>query len=216
VNNSEARYSSDISSDLDAILKSVGSHGTNDTPRRSTLDYASAYRSKRTSPSRVMRRTLAQIKVWESQGLNIFSSVIEKDVLAQAKASDLRFLAGKPLSVLDGVPIAVKDMIDVTGHITYDGKKPDGKYKGWTVNTKDDILITRLRAAGAIILGMTIMTEGGCTPLGWNAHWRGPFNAYDRTKYRWGICIFIHVLWTYHMVTRSNTPSLMQSLSLSC
>ena len=36
--------------------------------------------------------------------------------MAQARASDARFAAGQPLSMLDGVPVAVKDMLDVVGH----------------------------------------------------------------------------------------------------
>jgi len=47
----------------------------------------------------------------------IFASLDRDDVLAQAAASTARYHAGKPLSVLDGVPIAVKDMIAVKGHI---------------------------------------------------------------------------------------------------
>jgi Asp-tRNA(Asn)/Glu-tRNA(Gln) amidotransferase A subunit family amidase len=44
-------------------------------------------------------------------------------------------------------------------------------------------MVARLRAAGAIILGGTIMTEGGVTPLGWSAHFQGPYNVYNFDRY---------------------------------
>jgi len=50
----------------------------------------------------------------------------------------------------------------------------------------DDILITRLKNVGAIIFGVTIMTEGGVSPLGFNAHFQGPVNAYDENHYSGG------------------------------
>jgi len=44
-------------------------------------------------------------------------------------------------------------------------------------------MVKRLREAGAILLGATIMTEGGVTPLGWSAHFQGPYNVYNFDRY---------------------------------
>ncbi len=62
-----------------------------------------------------MKRTLATVRQWESKGFNLFSSIDEAEVLRQAAASDVRHQAGQPLSVFDGVPVAFKDMMEVTG-----------------------------------------------------------------------------------------------------
>lgn len=74
-------------------------------------DYAEAYRGGRVTPSQAMERVLAGVRKLAHFGA--FLSVNEEDVRAQARASDARFAAGQPLSVFDGVPIAVKDMLDV-------------------------------------------------------------------------------------------------------
>ena len=91
-----------------------------------------------------------------------------------------------PLSYLDGVPIAVKDQIDVLGHSIFDGKDPSKAWESSHVRQIDDIAVARFRAAGCIILGVTIMTEGGTTPLGYNKHFRGPVNPYSLHHYSGG------------------------------
>jgi hypothetical protein len=164
-------------------------------------DYASAYRTRgdNNSPTAVMRRTLAAIRRLEERGLKIFSSVQEEDVLAQARSSEERIRNDNALSVMDGVPVVIKDMIDVRGHWICNGQRGTSQGPGdgdanandkkarelsehaWQAYTQaeicryaeeDDPIIANLRATGAIILGITVMTEGGVTPLGWNAHWQ--------------------------------------------
>jgi len=51
---------------------------------------------------------------------------------------------------------------------------------------EDDLLARRLRDAGAIHVGVTVMTEGGVTPLGYSAHFDGPFNPYNVDHYPGG------------------------------
>jgi Asp-tRNA(Asn)/Glu-tRNA(Gln) amidotransferase A subunit family amidase len=109
-----------------------------------------------------MRQTLQQLREWENQGFRIFTEVIEEDVLRQAFESDKRYQNGSPLSILDGIPIAVKDTLAVKRHHVYNGLNPHEDYSSfWTFSSDDDILVKRFREAGAIILGLTIMTEGG-------------------------------------------------------
>ena len=101
-----------------------------------------------------------------------------------ARESDERYAKGEPLSMLDGCPVGIKDMIHIKNHINYNGKsKRQEDSIGWELPSEDDTIVARLRAAGAIILGGTIMTEGGVTPLGWSAHWQGPYNVYDFDRY---------------------------------
>jgi hypothetical protein len=140
---------------------------------RSMRDYAERYRSGIVRPSDVMNKTLLTIEEWKMQGFNVFSSIIQDEVMKQAFASDARHATGLALSIFDGVPIAFKDTLHVKGHIVYDGKSPLSQHKkGWSFSDDDDILVGRLRSLGAIILGLTIMTEGGTSPLGYNSHFQ--------------------------------------------
>jgi Asp-tRNA(Asn)/Glu-tRNA(Gln) amidotransferase A subunit family amidase len=84
------------------------------------------------------------------------------------------------------VPIAVKDQIDVFGHSILDGKDPSKAWESARVKLIDDKSVARFRAAGCIIFGVTIMTEGGTTPLGYNKHFRGPVNPYSLDHYSGG------------------------------
>jgi len=50
----------------------------------------------------------------------------------------------------------------------------------------DDPAVAKLRALGAVVLGVTTMTEGGVTPLGYAVAAQGPFNAFDAARYSGG------------------------------
>jgi hypothetical protein len=151
----------------------------------SVLDYAKVYRTKAAKPSQIMARAIAAVEAWEKQGFRIFSSFLSDDVMRQAKESDGRFARGEPLSVLDGVPIAVKDLLEVTGHKIYDGQNPKNPKAG-ELSLRDDVVVERFRQMGAIIFGVTIMTEAGMSPYGFNIHFQGPTNAFSSHHYSGG------------------------------
>lgn len=152
---------------------------------RTIEEYAAYYRQGKGLPSDVMKRTLEQVKEWKRSGMIIFSSYHEDIILEQARASDERHRQGKPLSLLDGVPVAFKDMMDINGHISYNGGDKSFKHL-YTKSTRDDPIVKRFRDAGAIIFGLTVMVEGGMSPLGWNAHWQGPVSPYSSNRYSGG------------------------------
>jgi aspartyl-tRNA(Asn)/glutamyl-tRNA(Gln) amidotransferase subunit A len=87
---------------------------------------------------------------------HVFTSVSEAAALDEARRSDRRRRDGMHLGTLDGVPVAVKDNIDVAGMVTSGGTGHDfgGPAK------KDAGVVARLRAAGAVILGKLNMHEG--------------------------------------------------------
>jgi Asp-tRNA(Asn)/Glu-tRNA(Gln) amidotransferase A subunit family amidase len=157
---------------------SQGLDGVSLTEHASVMDYHKAYATLHAVPSVVARMAVAKAREWENAGFPMFSSLNVTDILAQAYLSDARYERRHPLSVFDGVPIAFKDLMDINHHITNNGKKPSRKWDN--ANTApDDILVARFRALGAIIFGASIMTEGGMSPLGYSAHYQGPFNAYS-------------------------------------
>ncbi|HEY6570100.1 MAG TPA: amidase, partial [Candidatus Limnocylindrales bacterium] len=74
---------------------------------------------------------------------------------AQAQARDEDVAAGREIGPLHGVPVGVKDIIDVAGLPTTSGAAPFAH----RFPTRDAALVARLRAAGAVIVGKTVATQ---------------------------------------------------------
>jgi Asp-tRNA(Asn)/Glu-tRNA(Gln) amidotransferase A subunit family amidase len=75
--------------------------------------------------------------------------------LAQARAADERRMSGQPIGPLHGVPVGIKDIIDTADMPTECGSP---LYAGRTPS-RDAAVVTRLRAAGAVMMGKTVTTE---------------------------------------------------------
>jgi len=138
---------------------------------RTAQSLAAAYRAGVSDPSRVVTQALARAGSFGAR-----SPLCARDderALADARASTERFRVGAPRGALDGVPYVVKEEMDVEGYATRLGTSfmPNDKA------TRDAVLVARLRAAGAIVIGQTPMTEYGLSPLGVNAHRTMPENA---------------------------------------
>jgi Asp-tRNA(Asn)/Glu-tRNA(Gln) amidotransferase A subunit family amidase len=162
--------------DLKALSKIEGGSGGN-VPYRSARDYVRAYKEGKISPEDVARKALDAIKQADSgeYKLRPFIAVNEGDVMQQAHASAERWKANKPLSVLDGVPMAVKDEVDMVPYPTTVGTKFLGKAPA----ARDATVAAHLRAAGALLLGKANMHEIGINPDGLNVNHgstRNPFN----------------------------------------
>lgn len=96
-------------------------------------------------------------RIAEQNGdLNAFITVTDETARAEAAASDARRAAGQSLGPLDGIPIALKDNIDVAGVPTTGGIEA---YRT-NIPEEDAEVVRRLRKAGAVFLGKLNMHEG--------------------------------------------------------
>jgi amidase len=91
--------------------------------------------------------------------LNAFRRLRREAALTEAKAADERLAAGERLPLL-GVPIAIKDDMDLAGEPTAFGCAGD-----YPVATEDGVLVRQLRTAGAVIIGKTNTPEFGLWPV---------------------------------------------------
>lgn len=108
------------------------------------------------SPVELVRTALERIESFDSL-LRSYITVFEEGALAEARAAEDSIAGGAYLGPLHGIPVAVKDNIAVAGFPTTNGSV------FWSDRTTDfdAEVVTRLRRAGAIILGKNNMHEWG-------------------------------------------------------
>jgi aspartyl-tRNA(Asn)/glutamyl-tRNA(Gln) amidotransferase subunit A len=137
-------------------------------------DLARHFRRGSLSPVEVTRATLARIDRLNPL-LNAYCLVDHEAALAAARKSEQRWLAGEPLSRLDGVPTSIKDLILTRDWPTWRGSKTTGADQAWS----DDAPATaRLREAGAVLLGKTTTPE-----FGWRASTDSPLTGVTRNPW---------------------------------
>ncbi len=107
---------------------------------------------------------------------NVFTKIYRDKARAEADAADSRRRAGLSLGPLDGAIVSIKDLFDIRGEVTLAGSKA---LRGTTAAKNDTLIVTRLRRAGAVIVGKTNMSEFAFTGLGINPHYGTPGNAVD-------------------------------------
>lgn len=143
-----------------------------------TIDQqAAALRLKQTSSLALTEAALARIAAPDGEGARVFTRVYTEAALASARASDLLRGAGLARSVIDGLPISIKDLFDVAGETTLAGSVVR---QGEPVAAEHALVVQRLLAAGAVVIGRTNMTEFAYSGLGINPHYGTPLNAWDR------------------------------------
>lgn len=142
--------------------------------------YAAAYRDHLTTPRRVAERALAEVErlAGVRPSMNISIAQDREATLREADAATARWAAGKPLGALDGVPFLVKDEFDVAGLPTSLGVRCQPQPPA----ERDATVVARLRAAGAVFVCKTVLTEWGMSPMGNNINQPMPHNAHDATK----------------------------------
>ncbi len=122
----------------------------------SVAHLSAAYRAGALSPEDVTERDLARIAAIDPV-LHAFQHVDAAGARSAAAASAARWQAGQPLGPLDGVPLTIKDNMDMAGLPTRHGSTTTDPGAA----AADAPAVARLRAAGAVILGKTTLPEFG-------------------------------------------------------
>src|SRR4051794_38327920 len=110
-------------------------------------------------------------------GLNAFSVVLAERARADAVRLDAQRAAGEQVGPLHGVPVAIKDEIDVAGCVTTFGGRGNS-----TPAADDGEVVRRLRQAGAVVVGKTRMPEFGQWPFTESVDGGITRNPWDRTR----------------------------------
>ena len=141
-------------------------------------EIAQAVSGGRLRASDVVTDTLSRIAE-RNPRLNAFTDVTADRAIARAKAIDAAIAAGKPPGRLAGVPFAVKNLFDVKGLPTRAGSKINRELKP---SARDAVLIGRLEAAGAILVGALNMGEYAYDFTGENVHDGPSRNPHDTAR----------------------------------
>src|SRR5450830_961681 len=93
----------------------------------------------------------------------------------EARVAEQAVMAGKPLGLLHGLPIGIKDLEETAGLLTTYGS---ALYRG-NIPLRDNALVARLRAAGAIVVGKTNVPEMGAGANSRNTVWGATGNPFN-------------------------------------
>lgn len=106
------------------------------------------------TPAQALHSCLERIAAVQP-AINAFVAMRTEQALQEAQASTARYQQGKPLSVLDGVPVSIKDNLLTSDMPTTWGTPGMAQYQP----PQEELAVSRLRAAGAIIVGKTNVPE---------------------------------------------------------
>jgi aspartyl-tRNA(Asn)/glutamyl-tRNA(Gln) amidotransferase subunit A len=141
------------------------------------IELLAAYRSKTLSPVEVTRSVLAHMHHWEPH-LHATWALNGDEALAQAEASQKRWLKGAPQGALDGIPVTIKENIATQGVPV-----PGGTAATELVPAPADAPpAARLREAGAVILCKTTMPDYGMLSSGLSSFHALTRNPWDLSK----------------------------------
>lgn len=137
-----------------AFSKYVFANPGDDYTYLNISDLSSLLRERKVSPVTITKACLERIRDLNPK-LNAFITVMDKRALEDARKAENEMRKGKWRGPLHGIPIALKDNIDTAGVKT---TAASGVYKD-RVPSEDAVLVSKLKRAGAIIIGKTNLHE---------------------------------------------------------
>ncbi len=127
------------------------------------------FKSGRQTPRDFLERCIANVNQYEAR-VKAFVTLDRKAARTAADASTKRYRAGQPLSLVDGCPVGIKDIM-ATKDMPTQMNSP--VFKGWQ-SGQDAACVQALRQGGAIIFGKTVTTEFA---IGYSGPTTNPFDA---------------------------------------
>ena len=131
-------------------------------------ELVAAYREKQLSPVEVAEYLLGRIDALDAS-TNAFCLIDPGTTLVQAQASEERWMNGEPQGLLDGVPVAVKDLVVSKGWPTMRGSNTVDRNQAME---HDAPSVARLREHGAVFIGKSTTPE-----FGWKATTDSPLTG---------------------------------------
>jgi aspartyl-tRNA(Asn)/glutamyl-tRNA(Gln) amidotransferase subunit A len=142
-------------------------------------DLSRAFGARTLSPLEAVDALLERIRR-RNPTLHSFIAVYEAEARLAAEGADKAIRSGHRVGPLHGVPIALKDLVDLEGRVTTGGSKVWEK----RVSTVTATIAERLVAAGMIVLGKTHTVEFAMGSFGTNTHMGTPWNPWDLRVHR--------------------------------
>jgi amidase len=141
------------------------------------FELAARIRRKEVSSREVMTAHLARIERLNPK-VNAIVTLVGERAMADAARADEQSARGAALGVLHGLPVAHKDLVDTAGIRTTRGSR----FYSDNVPTRDALIVSRLRTAGAVTCGKTNTPEFGAGSQTFNEVFGATRNPYDLTK----------------------------------
>lgn len=126
-----------------------------------------------------LEQALARIGDPAGEGARTYLTLHPQAARAAADAADARAQAGEALGPLDGAIVSLKDLFDVADEPTRAGSLVLAKAPPAAADAQ---VVSRLRQAGAVIVGKTNMVEFAFSGVGVNPHYGTPGNPADRAR----------------------------------
>ena len=155
----------------------MSTHTADEIWRKSGAEQAQLIKQGGVSPMDVLDASLQRIEATDSQ-LNAFCVVDEEGAKEAAKEAERAVENGDDLGLLHGVPVGIKDLINVEGMRTTYGSK---LYEDF-LPERDSVTVSRIRDEGGIILGKTNVPEFGYQGITDNAIYGKTNNPWDTSK----------------------------------
>ncbi len=154
-----------------------GKMTTDNINKLSAIDLAAEIRAGVISPTEALEATLAHIDK-TNPGLNAFITVSEDRARQEAAAAEALLAKGDAVPPLLGVPYTVKDLVDTEGvRTTYASAVMEHN-----VPAKDAIVVARMKAAGAVLVGKVSTPEFGHKPMNESPLFGRTLNPWDLSR----------------------------------
>jgi amidase len=140
----------------------------------SAVEWRQLIATKQVSPVELLEACIERIEA-VNPFVNAITATCYERARAEARLAERAVLEGRPLGLLHGLPLGVKDLEATEGLLTTLGST---LFRGH-VPSADNVLVARLRAAGAIVVGKTNVPDMGAGANTRNAVWGATGNPFD-------------------------------------